>query len=45
MKVDEFIKGVRPECPVPPHFKHTWVQGMHVKKSYCLYCKKKLGVA
>lgn len=42
MKIEDFVKGKRPECPIPPHYKHTRVQGMHIKHPFCLWCKKKL---
>lgn len=42
MEIKDFIRGERPECSVPPHYKHTRVQGMGVAVPYCLWCERQL---
>jgi len=38
MNINQFIKGRKPIC-VAPRYRHCRVQGLGVKKPYCLYCK------
>ncbi len=39
-KIEKFIDGELPVCKKNPSGIHVKVQGMGVKKPYCLWCKK-----
>ena len=47
MEIKDFIKGVKPECPKPPNYLHTWLHYWKSKRIKCIWCgidkKKKSG--
>jgi hypothetical protein len=36
--IGEFLNGNWPACKIAPHGTHVKVDGMGVKKPYCLHC-------